>query len=130
MIRSFSLALVVVALAFATDAAFAGGRSGGSSKSNNQTVKIKNTGAAPVLVNAQTGAAAGAAGAKTVNQNGVAQFTLKRVASSAWASDVAQSAPVAKPLQYSFPKSVFVYLLASTDGTTSTVTFSPPGQIF
>jgi len=130
MIRSFSLALAVVALVFAADAAFAGGGSGGSSKSKNQFVRIKNIGSAPVLVNAKTGAAAGAAGAKTVNQNGVAQFKTKRVASSAWASDTAQNAPVAAPLQYSFPKSVYVYLLASTDGTTSTVTFSPPGKIF
>ena len=128
MIRSFSLALAVVALAFAADAAFAGGRSGGSSKSNNQYVRIKNTGAAPVLVNAKTGAATGASGAKTVNQNGVAQFTTKKVASQAWAADTAQAVPAT--LDYSFPKSQFVYLLAAADGTTTTLTFSPPGKIF
>ena len=128
MIRSFSLALAVVALAFAADAAFAGGRSGGSSKSNNQYVRIKNTGAAPVLVNAKTGAATGASGAKTVNQNGVAQFTTKKVASQAWAADTAQA--VTKTLDYTFPKSAIVYLQAAADGTTTTLTFAPPGTLF
>jgi len=128
MIRSFSIALAVAALVFATDAAFAGGRSSGSSKSNNQTVRIKNIGSAPALVNAKTGTATGASGAKTVNQNGVAQFTTKKVASQAWAADTAQAVP--KTLNYTFPKSVIVYLQAAADGTTTTLTFAPPGTIF
>jgi hypothetical protein len=128
MIRSFSLALAVAALAFATDAAFAGGRSGGSSKSNNQYVRIKNIGSQPVLVNAKTGAATGAAGAKTVNQNGVAQFTTKKVASQAWAANTAQT--VTKTLDYTFPGSQYVYLTAETDNSTTSLTFSPPGKIF
>jgi hypothetical protein len=128
MIRTFSLALAIVALAFATDAAFAGGRSSGSSKSNNQVVRIKNIGSAPALVNAKTGAATGASGAKTVNQNGVAQFTTKKVASQAWAADTAQTVPAT--LDYTFPKSQIVYLEAAADGTVTTLTFAPPGKIF
>jgi len=128
MFRSVSIALAVAALAFATDAAFAGGTSSGSSKSNNQIVRIKNTGSAPVLVNAKTGAATGASGAKTVSQNGVAQFKTKKVASQAWAADASQTKK--KTLNYSFPKSQVVYLMAAADGTTTTLTFSPPGTIF
>ncbi len=129
MIRSFSIALAVAALAFATDASFAGGSSSGSSKSNNQTVRIKNIGSAPALVNAKTGAATGAAGAKTVNQNGVAQFTTKKVASQAWAQPTGGTGGP-KTLNYTFPKSQVVYLQAATDGTTTTLTFAPPGTLF
>ena len=46
MIRSAFLALAVVAMVASANAAFAGGRSSGSSKSNNQYVRIKNTGTA------------------------------------------------------------------------------------
>ena len=128
MIRSFSLALAVAALAFATDAAFAGGRSSGSSKSNNQAVRIKNIGSAPVLVNAKTGAATGAAGAKTVNQNGVAQFNLKKAAGVAGATNAAGT-PSA-PLNYNFPKSTYVYLQAQADADAATMTFAPAGTRF
>jgi len=125
MIRSFSIALAVVALALASHSTFA---SGHTSKSHNQSVRIKNNGSAPVLVNAKNGSATGAAGAKTVNQNGVAKFTLKNKASQAWAADTAQKR--SKTLNYSFPRSNFVYLLAASDGTTTTLTFSPPGVTF
>ena len=128
MIRSFSIALAVAALAFATDAAFAGGRSSGSSKSNNQIVRIKNIGSAPTLVNAKTGTATGASGAKTVSQNGVAQFTTKKVASRAWAKGTGNNDP--KTLDYTLPNSQLVYLEALADGTTTTLTFAPPGKIF
>ena len=128
MIRNAFFALAVLAMVASANAAFAGGRSSGSSKSNNQYVRIKNTGTAPALVNAKTGTATGASGAKTVNQNGVAQFTTKKVASQAWAADTAQAVP--KTLNYTFPKSVIVYLQAAADGTTTTLTFAPPGTIF
>ena len=128
MIRSFSIALAVLALACATDAAFAGGRSGGSSKANTQSVRIKNTGAAPVLVNAANGSTTGAAGAKQIAQNGVAQFRLKKVASQAWAADTAQA--VESTLPYSFPGSQVVYLQAAANGTVTTLTFAPPGVLF
>ena len=128
MIRTFSLALAIVALAFATDAAFAGGRSSGSSKSNNQTVRIKNIGSAPALVNAKNGAATAAAGGKTVSGNGVAQFTIKKGAAQAYVQSQTGANP--QTLDFSFPKSQYVYLLAAADETTSTLTFSPPGKIF
>ena len=127
MIRSAFLALAVVAMVASASAAFAGGRSSGSSKSNNQYVRIKNTGTAPALVNAKNGAVS-AGGGKTVSGNGVAQFTIKKGAAQAFVQD--QTAAVSQTLPFNFPKSVYVYLLAAADATTSTLTFSPPGKIF
>ena len=128
MIRSSFLTLAVVALVVSASAAFAGGRSSGSSKSSNQFVRIKNTGTAPALVNAKNGAATTAAGGKTVSGNGVAQFTIKKGAAQAFVQD--QTAAVSQTLDFNFPKSQYVYLLAAADATTSTLTFSPPGKIF
>ena len=128
MIRSYFLTLAVVALVVSASAAFAGGRSGGSSKANNQFVRIKNTGTAPALVNAKNGAATTAAGGKTVSGNGVAQFTIKKGAAQAYVQS--QTGAYPKTLDFSFPKSQYGYLLAAADNTTSTLTFSPPGKIF
>ena len=127
MIRNAFLALAVVAMVASANAAFAGGRSGGSSKSNNQTVRNKNTGTQPALVNAKNGAVS-AAGGKTVSGNGVVQFTIKKGASNAFVQN--QAGGQQQTLPFSFPKSQFVYLLAAADNTTSTLTFSPQGQIF
>jgi hypothetical protein len=127
MIRNAFLALAVVAMVASANAAFAGGRSSGSSKSNNQYVRIKNTGTAPALVNAKNGAAS-AAGGKTVSGNGVAQFTIKKGAAQAYVQSQTGANP--KTLDFNFPKSQYVYLLAAADTTTSTLTFSPPGKIF
>ena len=127
MIRNAFLALAVAAMVFAAGTAFAGGRSGGSSKSNNQFVRIKNTGTAPALVNAKNGAVS-AAGGKTVSGNGVAQFKIKKGAANAYVQN--QAGGFQKTLPFSFPKSVYVYLLAAADTTTSTLDFSPPGKIF
>ncbi len=127
MIRNAFFALAVLAMVASANAAFAGGRSSGSSKSNNQYVRIKNTGTAPALVNAKNGAAS-AAGGKTVSGNGVAQFTIKKGAAQAFVQD--QTAAVSQTLDFNFPKSQYVYLLAAADATTSTLTFSAPGKIF
>jgi hypothetical protein len=127
MIRNAFFALAVLAMVASANAAFAGGRSGGSSKSNNQFVRIKNTGTAPALVNAKNGAVS-AAGGKTVSGNGVAQFTVKKGTSNAFVQN--QAGGYQKTLPYNFPKSQYVYLLAAADNTTSTLTFSPQGQIF
>jgi hypothetical protein len=127
MVRNAFFALAVIAMVASANAAFAGGRSSGSSKSNNQYVRIKNTGTAPALVNAKNGAAS-AAGGKTVSGNGVAQFTIKKGAAQAFVQD--QTAAVSDTLDFNFPKSQYVYLLAAADATTSTLTFSPPGKIF
>jgi hypothetical protein len=127
MIRNAFFALAVLAMVASANAAFAGGRSSGSSKSNNQYVRIKNTGTAPALVNAKNGTVS-AAGGKTVSGNGVAQFTIKKGAAEALVQD--QTAAVSQTLPFNFPKSQYVYLLAAADATTSTLTFSPPGKIF
>ena len=129
MIRNAFFALAVAAMVVATGTAFAGGGSNsGSSKASNQYVRIKNTGTAPALVNAANGAATTAAGGKTVSGNGVAQFTIKKGAAQAFVQD--QTAAVSQTLDFNFPKSKYVYLLAAADATTSTLTFSPPGKIF
>ena len=127
MIRNAFLTLALVAMVVAAGTAFAGGSSSGSSKSNNQYVRIKNTGTAPALVNAKNGAVS-AAGGKTVSGNGVAQFTIKKGAANAYVQN--QAGGQQKTLPFTFPKSVYVYLLAAADTTTSTLTFSPPGKIF
>jgi hypothetical protein len=127
MIRNAFLAMAVAAMVVATGTAFAGGGNGGSSKSNNQYVRIKNTGTAPALVNAKNGAVS-AAGGKTVSGNGVAQFTIKKGAANAYVQN--QAGGQQQTLPFTFPKSVYVYLLAAADNTTSTLTFSPPGKIF
>ena len=128
MIRNAFLALAVVAMVASANAAFAGGRSSGSSKSNNQFVRIKNTGTAPALVNAKNGAATTAAGGKTISGNGVAQFTIKKGAAQAYAQN--QSGSGSNVLPFSFPRSQYVYLLVVADATTATPSFSPPGKIF
>ena len=128
MVRNAFRALAVLAMVASASAAFAGGRSGGSSKSNNQFVRIKNNGTAPALVNAKNGAATTAAGGKTVSGNGVAQFTIKKGAAQAYVQSQTGANP--KTLDFSFPQSQFVYLLAAADATTSTLTFSPAGKIF
>jgi hypothetical protein len=127
MVRNAFFALAVIAMVASANAAFAGGRSSGSSKSSNQYVRIKNTGTAPALVNAKNGAVS-AAGGKTVSGNGVAQFTIKKGAANALVQD--QTGAVSQTLPFNFPKSQYVYLLAAADATTSTLTFSPPGKIF
>jgi hypothetical protein len=127
MIRNAFLALAVVAMVASANAAFAGGRSSGSSKSNNQYVRIKNAGTAPALVNAKNSGVS-AAGGKTISGNGVAQFTIKKGAAQAFAQN--QAGVPAPILPFSFPKSQYVYLLATADTTSATLTFSPPGKIF
>ncbi|NCY02063.1 MAG: hypothetical protein EBX36_03915 [Planctomycetia bacterium] len=127
MLRSAFVALAVAAMVVPASAAFAGGRSSGGSKANNQYVRIKNTGTAPALVNAANGTVS-AAGGKTVSGNGVAQFTIKKGAAQALVQD--QTGAVSQTLPFSFPKSQYVYLLAAADASTSTLTFSPPGKTF
>ena len=126
MTRSVFIAMAAAAMVFSADAAFAGG-GGGSSKSSTELVRIKNIGAAPVLVNAKNGAVS-AAGGKTVSSNGVAQFKIKRGAANAYAQN--QSASATSTLPFSFSDRVTVYLEATADATTATMTFAPPGKLF
>jgi len=126
MTRSVFIAMAAAAMVFSADAAFAGGR-GGSSKSSTELVRIKNIGAAPVLVNAKNGAVS-AAGGKTVSSNGVAQFKIKRGAANAFAQN--QAATATNTLPFSFSDRVTVYLEATADATTATMTFAPPGKLF
>jgi len=120
--------MAVAAMVFSVDAALAGGRSSGSSKSNNQYVRIKNTGSGTALVNAANGSVS-AAGARSLASNGVAQFNLKKSAGQAISLYPADTS-IQQTLDYNFPKSQYVYLLAAADATTATMTFSPPGKTF
>ena len=127
MIRSAFFAMAVAAMVFSVDAALAGGRSGGSSKSNNQYVRIKNNGSNTALVNAANGTVS-TSGARSLASNGVTQFNLKKSAGQAIAANTSGiTSPV---LAYSFPKSTYVYLLAKADASAATITFSPAGKTF
>lgn len=126
MIRSACIAMAVVALAFTVDAALAGGGNRGATKAQIQNVRIKNIGAAPVLVNAINGTAT-AAGGKTVASNGVAVFRVRKGAAEAFAQNQGGKSDA---LPFNFPRSQFVYLLAAADASTATLTFSPPGKTF
>jgi len=134
MIRRVAFTLAVAAMVFSMDAALAGGRpSGGSSKSGNsksnaQYVRIKNIGSASALVNAANAASVAAAGGKTLAQNGVAQFNLKKLPGSAIAASTGGASSA--PLPYNFPKSQFVYLQAQADAAAASITFAPPGTTF
>jgi len=135
MIRRVAFTLAVAAMVFSMDAALAGGRpSGGSSKSGNsksnaQYVRIKNIGAASALVNAANGGSVAAAGGKTLAQNGVAQFNLKKAPGTAIAANAGGSKSSA-PLPYNFPNSQFVYLQAQADAAAASITFAPAGTTF
>ncbi|NDC64983.1 MAG: hypothetical protein EBZ59_13615 [Planctomycetia bacterium] len=134
MIRHVAFALAVAAMAFSMDAALAGGRpSGGSSKSGNsksnaQYVRIKNIGAASALVNAANTSSVAAAGGKTLAQNGVAQFNLKKLPGSAIAANTGGKSSSVLP--YNFPKSQYVYLQAQADAAAASITFAPAGTTF
>jgi hypothetical protein len=127
MIRNAFLAMAVIAMAFSVDAAMAGGGNRGASKAQIQTVRIKNIGTAPALVNAINGTAT-AAGGKTVASNGIAQFRVKKGAAQAFVQN--QAGTASGTLPFSFPRSQVVYLLAEADANLATPTFSPPGKIF
>jgi len=127
MICRIAFTLALVAMVCSMNAALAGGRSSGSSKSNNQYVRIKNIGAATALVNAANGGSV-PTGGKSLGQNGVAQFNLKKGAGTARASNAAGSGT--KPLPYHFPNSTYVYLQAQADAAAASLTFAPPGTRF
>lgn len=135
MIRHVAFALAVAAMAFSMDAALAGGRPSGSgsksgnSKSNAQYVRIKNIGSASALVNAANGGSVAAAGGKTLAQNGVAQFNLKKLPGTAIAANAGASKSSA-PLSYNFPQSQYVYLQAQADAAAASITFAPAGTTF
>jgi hypothetical protein len=127
MIQRVAFTLALAAMVCSMNAALAGGRSSGSSKSNSQYVRIKNIGSATALVNAANGGSVGAGG-KSLGQNGVAQFNLKKGAGVARAANAAGSK--FKLLPYNFPNSTYVYLQAQADAAAATLTFAPPGTRF
>ena len=126
MYRRVLLAMAVVAIAFSTDAAFAGG-------SNTQYVRIKNIGVKPVNVVAMNGSPSftsyeAVTGTRLLSQNGVTQFVLKKGKGFFAVLNAAKTS--GDNLDYNFPKSTFVYLQAKDDGSDVTASFAPAGTRF
>ena len=122
MNRRVFIALAVAALAFSTSTASAGG---GSSKT--QYVRIKNIGAKAVKVAAWNEGTSEPA-SRTLSQNGVAQFILKK-GPGIFAVD-ADGAISDTGLNYNFPNSTYVYLQAKAVGDQVYASFAPPGTRF
>lgn len=123
MIRRVVVAVAVAAMVFSMDAVFAGGGHGPAA-----AVRIKNIGAAPVLVNAANSGAIGTTGGRLLSHNAVAQFNLKKGAGTALAATPTGDAQSTLP--YNFPNSKFVYLQATGDGGKPSIKFAPPGTRF
>jgi hypothetical protein len=136
--RLFAGAVALAALVFSVDSAFAGSPS-------TQTVRIKNVGAAPVAVFAANGSPTEsqvAAGYKLISPNGVAQFVIRQGAGIGVAVDPTATAAMMKKkavvknslptaiLPFTFPKSRFVYLVATAGGASPTINFAAPGTRF
>ena len=124
MNRRVFIALAVAAMAFSTSTASAGG--GGS---NTQYVRIKNIGATAVNVVAVNGAAPSAPAYRSLSQNRVTQFILKKGAGTFQVQNPADTTNVAS-LPYTFPRSTYVYLQANTVSSLVQATFAPPGTRF
>ncbi len=125
MNRRVFIALAVAAMAFLTSTASAGG--GGGSKT--QYVRIKNIGAATVKVVAVNGVPTSAPAFRSLPQNRVTQFILKKGAGTFVVQNPANESDVAS-LPYTFPNSTYVYLQANTVGDAVQATFAPPGTRF
>ena len=123
MNRRVFIALAVAAMAFSTSTASAGG---GGSKT--QYVRIKNIGAPTVKVAAFNGTPTKQPAFRSLSQNGVTQFILKKGAGTFVATNPAET--TGDYLEYNFPKSTYVYLQANTVGDVVTPSFAPPGTRF
>ena len=124
MNRRVFIALAVAAMAFSTSTASAGG--GGS---QTQYVRIKNIGAPTVKVAALNGTPTTAPAFRSLSQNGVTQFILKKGAGTFVVQNPLVTDDIAV-LPYTFPNSTYVYLQANTVGGLVKATFAPPGTRF
>jgi len=124
MNRRVFIALAVAAMAFSTSTAFAGG-----SGSKTQIVRIKNIGAPTVKVFALNGFPKAEPAYRSLSQNGVTQFILKK----GEGLFLVQNPVVAYDfdyLFYNFPESTYVYLQANTVGGSVEASLAPPGTRF
>ena len=121
MNRRVLLAMAVAAIAFSTDTAFAG-------SPNNQYVRIKNIGSTTVKVAAWNGTLTAAPTYRSLSQNGVTQFILKKGAGTFVVTNPAETNGTS--LNYNFPKSTYVYLQAKAVGDTLEASFAPAGTRF
>jgi hypothetical protein len=132
MTRSTLAAALLVAIASVSMPVLAGG-GGGGGKSGNIPVRMKNVGAAPVAVNAQSGSVALSTlvgSARTVAANGISQFNVNKGAFSALAAD--PNAPFVTNKVRSFSTRNFktIYLYAQQDTTAATLVGAPGGVKF
>ena len=130
MTRSTLAAALLVAIASVSMPVLAGG---GGGKSDNIPVRMKNVGAAPVAVNAQSGSVALSTlvgSARTVAANGISQFNVNKGAFSALAAD--PNAPFVTNKVRSFSTRNFktIYLYAQQDTTAATLVGAPGGVKF
>jgi len=119
--RLFAVAVAVAALFFSVDSAFAGSPS-------TQIVRIKNVGTGQVGVFAANGSPTPSqvtAGYKLISPNGVAQFVIRQGAAVGIALN-----PTPTILPFTFPKSRYVYLVATAGGASPTINFAAPGTRF
>ena len=123
MNRRVFIALAVAAMAFSTSTASAGG-----SGSKTQYVRIKNIGAPTVKVAAVNGMPTTQPALRTLSQNGVTQFILKKGPGLFGVINAAETD--GDYLEYNFPNSTYVYLQANTVGDVVTASFAPPGTRF
>jgi hypothetical protein len=125
MNRRVVIAMAAAAMMFSTSAAFAGG-------ANSQYLRIKNIGATTVRVVAANGPITSEkdlqSKSRLLSQNGVTQFVLKKAPGVFLVANPAFTD--GDGLEYSFPKSTYVYLQAKEVGGKFTPSFAPPGTRF
>ena len=135
--RLFAAVAAVAALVFSVDSASAGSPS-------TQIVRIKNIGASPVAVFAANGSPTESqvtAGSKLISPNGVAQFVIRQGAAVGVAVDPSATATMRSRavvrnsvsiamLPFTFPKSRYVYLVATSGSGSPTINCALPGYRF
>jgi len=122
MNRRVLLAMAVATIVFSTNTAFAG-------SPKTQYVRVKNTGVPTLKVVAANGALNETLPTRSLSQNAVTQFVLKKGAGFLSVSSVAEGS-TPSVLEYNFPKSTYVYLQAKEVEGTVTPSFAPPGTRF
>jgi len=124
MNRRVFMVMAAAALMFSTSTAFAGGGGG-----KPQYVRIKNVGSSTVRVLASNSTLSSTSGgSRLLSQNGVTQFVLKRAPGQFGVGNSDKTE--GDILDYSFPNSTFVYLLAKEAGGVYSASFAPPGMRF
>lgn len=131
MIRKLFCVAVLASVAAMSAPVIAGGGGGGAK--GGVAVRMKNTGVAPVAVNAVSGSVTVSqiiSSAQTIAANGVVQFSVRQGAFTAVAAS--PTAPLVANRVRSFNTRNFktIYLYARQDGTAATLVGAPGGVKF